>query len=64
MFRKQLRNERMVKCALSDKRCQECERNPDCLMYTDRYVLVGQLKKLQKNLEDTEVIVKAILKRQ
>jgi len=51
-----------LKCGYSEVECKVCERNPDCPIYTDWYVLQKQLKKFKKELEDTWTIVKAILR--
>ena len=50
-----------LRCAKSEKSCEECEQNPECKVYSERYVLREQLRKLKKLLEDTLTIVKAIL---
>jgi hypothetical protein len=52
-----------LRCALSQIGCRECERNPDCAMYSERYVLVRGLRRLDDNLSDTRTIIKAILER-
>jgi hypothetical protein len=52
-----------VKCKKSDKPCERCEDNPDCPIYSERYVLVKQLRKLRSNLEETQTILKAVLEK-
>jgi len=52
-----------LKCAKSAKPCKECEDNPDCQVYSERYVLTKQLEKLRKVLEETQIILKAVLER-
>ena len=52
-----------LKCAKSAKPCKECEDNPDCQVYSERYVLTKQLEKLRKVLEETQAILKAVLER-
>jgi len=52
-----------LKCALSEKPCHECELNPDCVMYGERYVLQEQLKRLSKSIGDTSTMIRAILMR-
>ena len=53
---------RLLKCSLSPVDCVICKENPKCPIYTDRYVLRKQLQKFKVELEDTLVIVKAILR--
>ena len=50
-----------LKCAYSEVKCKLCEKNPDCRIYSERYVLIKQLKKLRKLLEETQIILKAVL---
>lgn len=52
-----------LRCALSEKTCDECEKMAECIMHSERYVLRKDLKNLKKRLEDTQLIVNAILKR-
>jgi len=52
-----------MKCALSEVECQECEENPSCQIYSERYVLKDQLKKLRKTLGDSLTIIDSILKK-
>lgn len=50
-----------MKCAKSGKKCGECESNPNCEIYSERYVLMKQLKKLSKVQDETNTILDAIL---
>jgi len=50
-------------CGLSEIECKECEQNPSCQIYSERYVLTKQAKKLLKVLRETETIAKAIVKK-
>jgi len=50
-----------LKCGFSDKPCSRCERNPSCPIYSERYVLFKQLKRLNVVLDDSLTITKAIL---
>ena len=49
-----------MRCARPGKPCRECELNTECEIYNDRYVLMRELKKLRKNLEDALIVVKAV----
>lgn len=50
-----------LKCGYSEVDCPKCEKNPDCKMYSERYVLRKDLKILRKRLQDTLTILNAIL---
>ena len=52
-----------MNCSRSEKQCRECELNTECRIYNDRYVLMGELKKLRKSLEDALVVVKAVARK-
>lgn len=52
-----------LKCGYSDVQCTRCIKNPMCPIYSERYVLTDQLRKLNKSLEDALTLTKAVLRR-
>jgi hypothetical protein len=52
-----------LKCARSQVACRECEWNPYCFMYSERYVLAKELKRLSNVLDDARIIIKTIMEK-